>query len=323
MEPSWICRLANAPGHEVQRKKGNKRGNGNKQNLLEEAHTKRKRDREEQERNENGEDNHEAASNNTLGTPTAPATPAPRPTGNTASRNARKQPKRSASDSARRATANTQAAAASPSGQSITVATPQAFTHEAEIVPRMTPNDFHPHTVAVMGPAGPQIDPADRFFGPTDGWTPSFVPTAYPSAQSETVSAFLQGPPQGFALQQTGQPQQPLSQDPSSQMLTLAGPIYGNQQSPVCGNDNQFLPHANTFGAQFNQQAISHAGIVPSMNTAPGHISPFPTSPYSSEPQTPWSAETPEFASRQDLGSEPDSQQFASAWNAHMSFWEG
>lgn len=316
MEPSWVCRLANAPDHEVQRKNRNKEGNKKKQTLLEEANAKRKRDREEQEdHQEAGEDNHSE-------TPAAPVTPARQATRKTASRNSRKQPKRSASDTPRRAAANTQSVTAPPSEQSSMPATPQGFTQEAAVAPQMTVNDFHPTTVSGgLGSEGPEVNQADQFFGPLNAWNPSVGATAYPSAQPQTTSVSLQGQPQAFALHQSGYPQQPFSQGTADQAYTFNAPIPGNPQSPAYGNNFQFLPQANNFGAQFMPQTISSPGIGPSLNNTPGHISTGPNTPFSSAPQTPWSAETPEFTSPHDFGSAQDNQQFANAWDAQMSFW--
>lgn len=324
MEPSWICRLANAPDHEVQRKSRNARGNRNKQTLLEEAAAKRKRDSQEHEdQQEDGEDSREAASHNAPvvpGTPAVPAASTPQSTRKTASRNARKQPKRSASDTPRRAASNTQPATAPPPGQSTMLAAPQGFAQQAAVAPQtMAVNDFHPTTVA--GGLGPEVNYADQFFGSANDWTPSVGATAYPSAQPENTIS-LQGRPQGLALHQSGHPQQPSSHNTSGQALNFTEPFFGNPVSPTHGNDIQFLPQANTFGAQFVPQTILSPGIVQSMGATPGHVSTAPSTPFSSAPQTPWSCDTPEFNPLHDLGSEPDNQQFAGAWDASMSFWE-
>lgn len=324
MEPSWTCRLTNAPEHEVQRKKGNMRGNKKKQTLLEEAASKRKRDREMQEGQENDEDNHEAASHDTPdtpGTPALPATPAPRSIRKTAPRNARKQPKRSATDTPRRAAASTQPATGHPSGQSSMLATPQGFTQQTEVAPQMNANNSQP-TVGLA----PELNNA-QFFGPVNGWTPSVGATAFPLAQPETTSVSFQGPPQGFALHQPDHSQQLFSQNPSDQVFNFTAPI-GNPLLPAYGNNNHFLPQANPFGAQFTPETIPSPGFLPDLSTTPGHISTAPTTPFnpsdtpfSSAPQTPWSSYTPEFTSPQSLGSAPDNQQFAGAWDAQMPFW--
>ncbi|KAL2285159.1 hypothetical protein FJTKL_08386 [Diaporthe vaccinii] len=324
MEPSWTCRLANAPEHEVQRKKGNMQGNKKKQTLLEEAAAKRKRDREMQEGQEDDEDNHEAASHDTPdtpGTPAIPATPARRSIRKTAPRNARKQPKRSATDTPRRAAAGTQPATGHPPGQSSMLATPQGFTQQTEVAPQMTANNSHP-TVDLA----PELDNAAQFFGPVNGWTPSVGATAFPSAQPETTSVSFQGPPQGFALHLPDHSQQLFSQNPSDQVFNFTAPI-GNPLLPAYGNSNHFLPQANPFGAQFTPEAVPSPGFLPDLGTTPGHISTAPTTPFnpsdtsfSSAPQTPWSSYTPEFNSPQPLGSAPDYQQFASAWDAQMPF---
>lgn len=324
MEPSWTCRLANAPEHEVQRKKGNMQGNKKKQTLLEEAAAKRKRDREMQEGQEDDEDNHEAASHDTPDTPGMPAisaTPARRSIRKTAPRNARKQPKRSATDTPRRAAAGTQPATGHPPGQSSMLATPQGFTQQTEVAPQMTANSSHP-TVDLA----PELDNAAQFFGPVNGWTPSVGATAFPSAQPETTSVSFQGPPQGFALHLPDHSQQLFSQNPSDQVFNFTAPI-GNPLLPAYGNSNHFLPQANPFGAQFTPEAVPSPGFLPDLSTTPGHISTAPTTPFnpsdtsfSSAPQTPWSSYTPEFNSPQPLGSAPDYQQFASAWDAQMPF---
>lgn len=310
MEPSWVCRLANAPDYEVQRKNRNKEGNKKKQTLLEEANAKRKRDREEQEdHQEAGEDNHDAASHSHSETSAAPATPARQATRKTASRNARKQPKRLASDTPRQAAANTQSVTAPPSGQPAMPAMPQGFTQEATVAPQTAVNDFHP------------VNQADQFFGPLNTRNPSVGATAYPSAQPQTTSVSFQGQPQAFALHQSGYPQQFFSQNTADQHFAFNAPSLGDSLSPAYGNNSQFLPQENNFSAQFMPQTISSPGIGPSLNNTSGHISSAPNTPFSSAPQTPWSAETPEFTSPHALGSAPDNQQFANAWDAQMSFW--
>lgn len=307
MEPSWACRLANAPEHEVQRKKGNMRGNKKKQTLLEEAAAKRKRDREEQEGQEDDEDNREAASHDTPGTsgmPAIQATPAPRAIRKTAPRNARKQPKRSATETPRRVAAGAQPATGHPSGQSSMPATPQGFTQQTEVAPQMAANNFQPNVELA-----PEVNYADQFFGPVNGWTSSVDTTAFPSAQPQTTSASFQ--------------------DPSEQAFNFTAPILGNPLSSAYGINNQFLTQADTFGTQFTPETISSPGFLPSLNTTPSHISTAPTTPFnpsdtpfSSAPQTPWSSYTPDFTSRQQLGSAPDNQQFAGMWDGQMSFWE-
>lgn len=339
MEPSWLCRLANAPNHEVQRKNRNKEGNKKKQTLLEEANAKRKRSREEQEgHQEAGEDNHDAASHNhsdTPGAPAAPAIPARQATRKTAPRNARKQPKRSASDTPRRAAANTQSATAPPSGQSSMSATPQGFTQAAAVAPQMTVNDVHPTTASGgMGPQGREVNQADQFFGPLNAQTASVRASAYPLAQPQSTSVSLQGRPQALALHQSNYHQQPgypqqsgysrqsFSQGISDQGFTFNAPNLGHPLSPAYGNNFQFLPQESDFGPQFMSQTISSPGIGPSLNNTPGHISTATNTPFSSAPQTPWSAETPEFTSPNDFGAALDNQQFAKAWVAQMSFWD-
>lgn len=325
MEPSWLCRLANAPDHEVQRKSRNARGNRNKQTLLEEAASKRKRDRQEHEGQEDDdEDSHEAASQNapvTPGTPAVAAASAPRSTPKTASRNTRKQPKRLASDTPRRAAANTQPATAPPSGEPSMLAAPQGFTQQAAIAPQTPVNDFHPTMEA--GGLGPEVNYGDQFFGPANGWTPSVGGTAYPSTQPENTSVSLQGRPRGFALGQHGQPQQAFSQNFSDQAFNLTSPFLGNPVSPAYGNNIHFLPQANDFGAQFVPQTVMSPGIEQGLNATPGYVSTAPSTPFSSAPQTPWSSDTPEFNPPHDLSLALDNQQFANAWDAHMSFWEG
>lgn len=327
MEPSWACRLANAPEHEVQRKKGNMRGNKKKQALLEEAAAKRKRDREEQEGQDDSEDKHEAASHDTPdspGTPPVPATSAPRAIRKTAPRNARKQPKRSATDTPRRTAAATQPATGHPSGQSSMPATPQGFTQQTEVAPQMAANNFQPNVELA-----PEVNYADQFFGPVNGWTSSVDKTAFPSAQPQTTSVSFQNPLQGLDLHQPDHSQQLFSENPSEQAFNFTAPIPGNPLSSAYGINNQFLTQADTFGNQFTPETISSPGFVPSLNTTPSHISTAPTTPFnpsdtpfSSAPQTPWSSYTPDFTSRQQLGSAPDNQQFAGMWDGQMSFWE-
>lgn len=345
MEPSWVCRLACAPNHEVQRKNRNKEGNKKKQTLLEEANAKRKRSREEQEgHQEAGSDNHDAASHNhsdTPGEPAAPAIPARQATRKTASRNARKQPKRSASDTPRRAAANTQPATAPPSGQSSMPATPQDFTQAAAVAPQMTVNDFHPTTASGgMRPQGLEVNQVDQFFGPLNAQTASVGASAYPSAQPQSTSVSLQGRPQALALHQSNYSQQPgypqqsgypppsgyprpsFSQGIADQAFTFNAPNLGHPLSPAHGNNFRFLPQESDFGPQFMPQTNSSPGIGPSLNNNPGHISTGPNTPFSSAPQTPWSAETPEFTSPDNFGAALDNQQFAKAWAAQMSFWD-
>lgn len=339
MEPSWVCRLACAPNHEVQRKNRNKEGNKKKQTLLEEANAKRKRSREEQEgHQEANEDNHDAASHNhseTPGEPAAPAIPARQATRKTASRNARKQPKRSASDTPRRAAANTQSATAPPSGQSSMPATSQGFTQEVAVPPQMNVNDFHPPRVSgVLRPEGPEVNQADQFFGPLNAQTASVGASAYPSVQPQSTSVSLQGQPQGPALHHSGYPHQSgypqpsgyprpsFSQGFADQAFTFNAPNLGHPLSPAYGNNFQFLSQESDFGPQFMPQTASSPGIGPSLNNNPGHISTGPNTPFSSAPQTPWSAETPEFTSPDNFGAALDNQQFAKAWAAQMSFWD-
>lgn len=309
------------------------RGNKKKQTLLEEGAAKRKRDREEQEGQEDDGNNHEAASHdtpNTPGTPAIAATPAPRSIRKTAPRNARKQPKRSATATPRRAAAAAQPATGHSSGQSSMLATPQGLTQQTEVAPQMAANNFQPNFELV-----PELDNAAQFFGPADGWTPSVGANAFPSAQPQTTSASFQGlqqgPPQGFALHQPDHSQQPFSQNLSDQAFNFAAPIRGNPLTPAYGNNNNHsLPQANAFGgAQFTPDAIFSPGFVPSLNTTPSHISTAPSTPFnpsdtpfSSAPQTPWSSYTPEFTSPQQVGSAPDDQQFAGAWDSQLSFWD-
>lgn len=343
MEPSWLCRLANAPNHEVQRKNRNKEGNKKKQTLLEEANAKRKRSREEQEGpQEAGEDNHDAAAHNHSDTPGAPAAPAIPPrqaTRKTASRNTRKQPKRSASDTPRRAAGNTQSATALPSGQSSTAATPQGFTQEDAAAPQMTVNDFHPPTVSgemkQQGQQGPEVNQADQFFGPLNAQSASVGASAYPSAQPQSTSVSLQGRPQALALhpsnyhqqpdfpQQSGYPRQSFSQGLVDQAFTFNAPNLGHPLSPAYGNNFQFLPQESDFGPQSMPQTISSSGIGSRLSNTPGHVSTGPNTPYSSAPQTPWLAETPEFTSPHNFGTAMNDQQFAKAWEAQVSFWDG
>lgn len=328
MEPSWACRLANAPEHEVQRKKGNMRGNKKKQTLLEEAAAKRKRDREEQEGQEDDEDNREAASLDTPGTsgmPAIQATPAPRAIRKTAPRNSRKQPKRSATETPRRVAAGAQPATGRPSGQSSMLVTPQGFTQQTEVALQMAANNSQPNVELA-----PEVNYADQFFGPVNGWTPSVDTTGFPSAQPQTTSALFQDPLQALDLHQPGHSEQLFTQNPSDQAFNFTAPIPGNLLLPADGNNNGFLPQANVFGAQFTPETVSSPGFVPSLNTTPSHISTAPTTPFnpldtpfSSAPQTPWSSYTPDFTSPQSFGTAPDNQQFADAWDAQMSLWEG
>lgn len=327
MEPSWSCRLANAPDHEVKRKKDNARGNKNKQTLLEEGASKRKRDREEQEGQEDDEDNHEAASHDapvTPATPAVPATPAPRATRKTASR---KQAKRSASDTPRRAAAGAQSAARGrPLGQSSSMpATPQHLVQAPEVVPQMTANNIHPNAEL-----GPEIDHSDQFFGPTNnGWTPSFGSTAPPLARPETASASFQGPQQGLIPYLHDQSQQTYSPNASDPPLDLTASFPGHPLSSAHSNNNHFLTQVDPFGAQFTPETVSSPGIASSLANTPGNTATSattpsypPDTPFSSAPATPWSSYPSEPTSPHEFGSAMDDQQFDGMWDAHIAFWE-
>lgn len=208
-------------------------------------------------------------------------------------------------------------------------ATPQGFTQAAAVAPQMTVNDFHPTTASGgMGPAGPEVNQADQFFGPLNAQTASVGASAYPSAQPQSTSVSLQGQPQAPALHQSGYPQPSgyprlsFSQGLADQAFTFNAPNLGHPLSPAYGNNFRYLPQESDFGPQFMTQTILSPGIGPSLNSTPGHISTAPNTPFSSAPQTPWSAETPEFTSPHDFGAALDNQQFAKAWEAQMSFWD-